>query len=129
MAEQDKTVLDLDTFEEMLETAQRRGTEVYSLNWDNEWGGGMIWVMRYRKRFFVYSTDDIAPGPYPTLQEALARGAGEFAACNIDITCSALPAERLVKHLECHEPGHIIRINDEEWRMDTEGAVRVNEEE
>src|SRR5262245_62706231 len=95
-----------------IESAEHSGEEVYSLHWMNEWGGGLVRVVCAGGRYHVFSSDDIEAGPYPTLQEALARGAGRFGRCEVDITCTALPAALLVEHLEGHEPGQVIRVND-----------------
>lgn len=102
------------------------GEEVFSLDWMSEWGGGRVWVVRRRGRYHAHSSEEIEPaGPYPSLEEALARGAGVFGPADVEITCSAMPAGQLVAHLDCHDPGRVIRINDELWRMDAGGAVRL----
>lgn len=118
-----KSVVDLDTIEDRLARVEQQGEEVYSLSWNNEWSGGLIRVLRYRKRYYAYSTDDIDPGPYPSLEEALARGAGAFGACDVEISCSAMPAEQLVEHLDCYRAGLVIRVNEQCWRMDATGAA------
>src|SRR5690348_10996161 len=89
--------------------ARRRGRTVYSLDWDNAWGGGTTWVVRWRGRFYAFS-DDVEAGPYPTFAEALAAGPGEFGDGSIDISCAEMPAEQLVGLLVCHADGrHAVR--------------------
>ena len=60
MSDHDKETLDCEMEHHL---ARDEGEEVYSLDWDNEWGGGKTWIVRFRDRFYAFSLDDVDPQP------------------------------------------------------------------
>ncbi len=113
-------------YDDLIEQITEEGNEVFSLEWDSGGpgaGAGCEYVYRWRGKFAATSLDDCNPGPFNSLDEALAANdLFTVTSATTSIRCSLLTAKALAKRLQCQDDGHAIEINGELWVYHNEGG-------
>jgi hypothetical protein len=120
--------------EDLREEASNKGKEVFSRDYDSggPGGGGYDWVVRYRGLFFAFSLDDIPPGPFSFLRDALDEGGlTDITSATGSITCVGMKVSALLPLLEIYGDDDIaLSINGELWKHDSKtGWSRGPDEE
>ena len=108
------------------------GTEVYSVSYDGGSPGhsGSAGVLNCLDSYWSYDDNGNFGGPYSDIDEALFDCHIGFGEVDISITSSELSSDEIAAKLEldCSE-GHIVTINEEEWVVNKDGELVLNEEE
>ena len=113
--------------EEIREEARASRRTVFSREYDSggPGGGGYDWVVRHRGLFFVFTLDDLPPGPFGSLRDAVVEGClTDVTDATTEIVCEGLSLKKLLPLLEVHDSPLRLRINGEDWRHDDKNGWR-----
>jgi hypothetical protein len=107
--------------EEIREEGRESRKTVFSREYDSggPGGGGYDWVVMHRDLFFVFTMDDLPPGPFSSLPEAIAEGyLTDVTSATTEIVCVGLSVKKLLPLLEVQDSPVRLPINGEGWAFD-----------
>jgi len=111
---------------------EANGTEVYSVSYDGGSPGhnGSAGVLHCLDAYWSYDDNGNFGGPYNDIEEALFDCHIGFGEVDLSVSSSELSSDEIASKLELDcSTGHIVRINEEEWVVNKDGELVLNEDE
>lgn len=115
----------------MQEAMSEEASSVLTLGWDGDFpgGSGVVTIREWKGTYFISSSDYDDLGPYSSIDEALANEVFHCPTSHAELYSSIVSLDRLMEigvHLVGDgEPYSVIRINDQDYTLTSEGLRRV----